>query len=63
MKERLVTVESTIVYALEESLNQELFEPVDSEGPFSVVVSLDTRGCPACMVSELVSLNAYWDLL
>ena len=63
VKEKLVTVESTIEYALEESLKQGLLEPVDSDGPFSVVVILDTRGCASCMVSELISLNAYWDLL
>ncbi len=61
IKETLVTVESTLEYALEESLKQGILEPADPEASFSVVVILDSRGCAACIVSEVAVLNTHWD--
>lgn len=63
VKEKLVTVESTMEFALQESLKQGKLERAASAQLFSVVVILDARGCAACIVSELAALNTYWDQL
>lgn len=61
VKENLVTVESAMEYTLEKALEQGKLEQADSDELFTVVVLLDARGCPACIVSELAALNAHWE--
>ena len=59
----LVTVESTMEYALQEPLKQGKLEQAASEKLFSVVVIPDELGCAVCIVRELVALNTYWSQL
>ncbi len=63
VEDQLVTAESSLEYALKESLKQGGLTPANSEDTFSVVVILDERGCAACILSELSALNAYWESL
>ena len=61
--ETLVTPESTLEYVLTESLRRGVLEPDSSEGRYAVVVIIDSRGCRACIMSEVSALNTHWELL